>query len=117
MRRHTGRYLYLDGVDDRGGDTQAEEPLDGSRAVHVVFLHEGAGVVLSGGDGVLAIVRGVWIWVCFLLSYYARAAYRVSVMTPAWRIAASVVLNCEMSLLHAAVYCFRIGVCVIVVVE
>ncbi len=33
---------YLDGVDDRGRDAQAEQPLDGAGAVHVVLLHEGA---------------------------------------------------------------------------
>lgn len=42
---------------------------------------------------------------CLLYISLDRTAYRVSAMTPAWRMAASVVLNCEMSLLHAAVYC------------
>lgn len=44
--RHRDIATYLDGVDDRGGHAQAEEPLDGARAVHVVLLHEGAAVVV-----------------------------------------------------------------------
>ena len=49
-QRQASRHCYLDGVDDRGGHAQAEEPLDGARAVHVVFLHEGAAVVLFWGE-------------------------------------------------------------------
>lgn len=44
-------YPYLDGVDDGGRHAQAQQPLDGARAVHVVLLHEGA----------------MWWWVLFYI--------------------------------------------------